>query len=323
MAPSYRLIDYSIRPAKHAERRMLCEAFRRLSKFGAIEHYQYVGFGAIWFADFTLMHRALGIARMFCIEREVHHRERFEFNRPFGGVELMFGNSAQELPKIDWRNRTIAWLDYDDQLSPSILADVRHIAGSASSGSMLVVSVQAQTRPLQRTGDDDPPLEVETVEQFRSVFGASRTPAEMADSDLSGWKLARLYRKVISDEIADGLSAANAGRGSGQRLKFKQVVSIEYADGAKMTTIGGVFVDEGQEPIYSSCDFERLSFFRPSFESLRLEVPKLTPKEMREIERVLPQENGNIVNVKPIPESDTRAFASLYRYLPSFVSFEP
>jgi hypothetical protein len=302
---------------------MLCEAFRRLSKFGAVEHYQYVGFGAIWFADFSLIHRSLGISKMFCIERELGHRHRFEFNRPFGGVELMFGNSAQELPKIDWRNRSIVWLDYDDQLNPSILADVRNVAGSASSGTMLIVSVQAQTRPILRMGDDDAQTEVTTVEQFRSVFGPGRTPTEMTEGDLIGWKMARLYRRVILEEISDGLSAVNAGRGHGQRLKFKSVVSIEYADGAKMTTIGGVFVDEGQEPIYNSCDFERLAFFRGGLDALRLEVPKLTPKEMREIERVLPHEDLETLQIDHLPASDVRAFASLYRYLPSFVSFEP
>jgi hypothetical protein len=317
------LIDYSIRPAKHAERKMLCEAFRRLAKFGAVEHYQYVGFGAIWYADFTLFHRALGINRMFCIEREVHHRTRFEFNRPFGGIELMFGNSAQELPKIGWNNRTICWLDYDDQISVSILTDVRTVANSACSGTALVVSVQASTKPVYENADGDK-VEVEDVAKFREVFGAARTPDGISERDFVGWRMSKLYRDMIVLEIEEALRVKNVGRAVGNRINFRQVVSMEYADGARMATVGGIFVEEGHEATFRFCDFEGLSFYRGNNDNaLRIEIPKLTPKEMREIEKSLPTADIDTLECAPSPASDARAFARLYRYLPSFASFDP
>ncbi|WP_156433229.1 O-methyltransferase [Sinorhizobium sp. GL28] len=323
MTASYRLIDYSVRPAKHAERRMLCDAFRRLSKFGAVEHYQYVGFGAIWFSDFSLFHRALGISRMYCIEREVHHRERFEFNKPFGGIEMMFGRSSQELPKIDWRRRTICWLDYDDQLNVDILADARTVANAATSGTAIFVSLQASTKPTYDVSPDEK-AEVETVEKFREVFGARRTPNEMTMKDLSAWRMSRLYRDIVVNEINDALIARNSTLPAGQRLSFRQIVSMEYADGAKMATIGGVFVEEGQEAVFNACDFERLPFFRANNENaVRIEIPKLTPKEMRAIEKLLPADSIATLACEPAPGRDARAFALLYRYLPSFASFDP
>jgi len=39
---SYRDINYALRPAKAVERKMLCEAFRRLYPFGNIDAYRYV-----------------------------------------------------------------------------------------------------------------------------------------------------------------------------------------------------------------------------------------------------------------------------------------
>jgi hypothetical protein len=42
MTESYKRANYQLRPAKHAERMMMCDAFRRL-KFGSVESYQYVG----------------------------------------------------------------------------------------------------------------------------------------------------------------------------------------------------------------------------------------------------------------------------------------
>jgi len=300
---------------------MLCDAFRRLSKFASVETYQYVGFGSIWFTDFSMFHRALGIQKMISIERAKEHRERFEFNVPFGGVEMRFGNSAAELPKIDWSYRTIAWLDYDDPLAPSMLSDVRLVAEKAIGGSVLVVSVQAESAPLiEKDGEK---RSVTSPEEFREVFGVQRTPSELEIGELRGWKLSSTIRKMILSEIRDALEAVNSSRMPAQHINFKQITAIEYQDGAKMTTVAGIFVDKGQEAIFSSCAFNELSFYRAGTDVLRIEVPKLTPREMRALEKFLPTANPSSITHKPMPEKDAVSFAELYRYLPSFSSFEP
>jgi len=71
MPPSYRIINYALRPAKAIERRMLCAAFERLHPFQRIQDYRYVGFGSIYFSDFQLLHRQLGITDMLSIERDI------------------------------------------------------------------------------------------------------------------------------------------------------------------------------------------------------------------------------------------------------------
>lgn len=50
--PSFLAVDYRIRTNKSTERRMLADAFRRLSTFGQLEDYRYVGFGSTTFVDF-------------------------------------------------------------------------------------------------------------------------------------------------------------------------------------------------------------------------------------------------------------------------------
>ncbi|ACL58818.1 O-methyltransferase [Methylobacterium nodulans] len=324
MTASYRSIDYSIRPAKFAERRMLAEAFRRLSKFATIESYQYVGFGSIWFSDFTHFHRALGIERMISIEREAAHSARFEFNKPFRGIEMRFGESAAELPKIDWSLRSIVWLDYDDPLNKSMLADLRTIALAATSGSVVTISVQAETPPLVSVDTSEGELRPSSgIDELKAAIGVARVPSDAVDSDMRGWKLARLLRQALLSEIEDCLSSRNSGRPQGQWIDFRQIGAWEYADGAKMTTISGVFVDRGQASIFASCAFEELSFYRPSLDAMRIEVPKLTPKEMRDIETRLPLVNGQDIDPGHAPLRDARQFATFYRYLPAFASFEP
>ena len=88
MAASYREIDYRIRPAKYAERLMMVEAFRRL-RFGSIESYQYVGLGSVYFSDFSLIHRTLGISKMVSIEKNEEDKSRFIENAPFSCIELL------------------------------------------------------------------------------------------------------------------------------------------------------------------------------------------------------------------------------------------
>src|SRR5688572_6866900 len=85
-------VRYLARPAKAIQRRMVVDACRRLGPFGAPENFEYVGFGALEFVDFHLMRRGVGIIRMTSIEHDFARRERYEFNRPYGDVNVLIGS---------------------------------------------------------------------------------------------------------------------------------------------------------------------------------------------------------------------------------------
>ena len=322
MTASYRLINYSLRPAKFAERKMLAEALARLRVFGSLRTYRYVGFGSIWYADCVLFHRTLGIEQLISIEREQDHEDRFLFNKPYHGIELRMDDSAAVLPNLDWGHRTIVWLDYDDPLSPAVLDDVRTVAGRACPGTALIVSVQAE-KILDKRKSKEEPIHVTRREQFRRYFGDARTPLKLPGAALRGWGLSTSSRRIVRDEIENGLQVANAARAPGQRMKFRQIVAFEYADGAKMTTIGGVFADAGQNAVFESADFGDLPFFRTGDSALRIEVPLLTSREMRELDRSLPCPEGEAIDSGAIPGRDGKHYAALYRYLPNFAAYEP
>ena len=233
MPPSYRQIDYRLRPAKHAERLMLCETLRRL-RFHCLEDYQYVGLGSIYFADFRLLHRTLGMTRMFSIEKQTNDAARFEWNRPYAGISMLFGRTEERLSEIDFSLPTIIWLDYDDPLTGVVINDLRTVAHSAGHGSVLVVTVNAQPRRVNESGAD-------MLDQVKAELGASRIPSEMDLESLRGWGLAGLYRRVVDSEIRDALSNANAVRPASENRSFEQIFYFQYEDGAKMVTAGGVF----------------------------------------------------------------------------------
>lgn len=74
--PSFEKINYSLRPAKNIERKMILEALYRLSSFHSIREYQYIGFGSTFFTDFSLFHKNMGINDLYSIEIEEDYKER-------------------------------------------------------------------------------------------------------------------------------------------------------------------------------------------------------------------------------------------------------
>ena len=311
MAPSYRQIDFRLRPSKHVERVMLCEAFRRL-RFHVMEDYQYVGLGSVFFADFRMVHRHLGISHMFSIEKQAHNCERFEWNKPYSGITMMFGETEQRLSDVNFAAPTIIWLDYDGPLVMSVIRDIRNVAHAASHGLVLVVTVNAHPRQPNDDGAD-------MLDQVRAELGNERIPARTDLTALRGWGLADLYRRVGDSEIRDALSTANGVRHSAERLDYEQLFNFQYDDGAKMATFGGVFFARNKRPEFEACAFDRLMFIRQGTDAFRIRAPKLTLREVAHLERQLPLPEGTDLDFGPIPQSDAERYIELYRYLPTFV----
>lgn len=319
MTASFRKIDYSLRPAKHAERRMLCEIFRRVSPFEPVEKYPYVGMGSLWFSDFILFHRILGVKEMISIDRS-GARDRLEANKPFRSITMDFRSTNDALPKLDWTRRQFIWLDYDDQIDLAKLQDMKTIATRALSGTVLSVSVQCETA-----------LEVEearlagettAIERFRTRFGRERVASEVWDDDLMGWQFAKLSRELLVAEINEALAVRNIGIDLRDKIAFRSICDIQYSDGAKMTTLVGMFVATKDARLFKRCGFDNLDFIEPKKERLiHIEVPKLTVREIRRLEQQLPKASGQW-DLQGIPAKDAKTFAALYRYLPNFAVLE-
>jgi hypothetical protein len=307
---SYRRIDYRIRPAKHVERLMMCEAFRRL-RFGSIEDYQYVGLGSVYFSDFSLYHRALGLKTMFSIEQEVQDQARFLFNRPYLNVEMMWGTTSSELPKIDLSSRSIIWLDFDGTLSRSMIEDLRGIATRCCSGTVVAMSVQANPSRF------DPANPSANATELAERLNPDRIPTNLTDEQLLGWGTARVFREVLSNELEVVLSERNGSLRAGQKLLARQIFNFHYEDGAKMLTVGWVIFDEGQRSIFEGCSFDTLAFTRTGDDAFRIDIPKITSPEVRTLMQQIPLADDGALVLGCIPESDAKHFLNIYRYFPN------
>jgi len=320
MSSSFRKIDYSIRPAKHAERRMLCEIFRRLNPFQAIEEYTYVGFGSLWFSDFVLFHRSLGIKKMISLEKSQAEgvENRLEANKPFGAIDIIMENSSMVLPGLDWSSPHFVWLDYDNPLDPNMLLDVGTIASRVVSGSILCVTVQCHRSPVVDEAESEGHGPNAMI-RFRELFHPDRIPQDTSESDLMGWPFGKVSRTMLENEINSALATRNGQLHERKMMLFKKICDLEYEDGAKMTTVVGIFVEEHDKEKMDACGFDQLDFLPESSTRLRISIPKLTVREMRHLERQLP---GELDDLAAIPVSEARHFANLYRYLPNFAVLE-
>lgn len=254
---------------------------------------------------------------MLSIERDEAHEGRFKFNRPFNCIRIEFGDSNDVLPELQWDARTILWLDYDGKLDSNVLTDVKYACTSVVSGSVLIVTVNAH--PDKETGTPINELSERRMQQLTERIGAEKIPGDVDGTDLRGWEEAKVYRRIVENEILQTLSERNGGRDLGSKMKYKQLFNFHYADGPKMLTTGGLLYDEGHEDAVNGCGFDRLEFVRSSPDDPYLiEVPSLTYREIRHLDSQLPTADHTSLEAHSIPRKDLERYARLYRYFPTF-----
>lgn len=315
MTGSFEKINYRLRPAKHAERFMLCDVFRRLA-FAPIETYQYVGFGSVSFVDFRLYHRALGIMDMTSIELggDEAVEERFQKNVPFSGISMRFGHSSEVLPTIDFDKPSIVWLDYDDRLTRSMAADLGSVARTIKSGSFVGVTFAAPfpTDKSQREAEMG-----RLKGDFPESLGDDADPKMMLKDGL-----AKFGRSALGNLLSQALRDADVGKDQADQRQAEQVCFFRYADGMQMVTVGWVIVANRDVETLARCRFSDLPFVRNNDAAFQITVPMVTATEVREMERLLPG-SADDMTLEWIPIEARRAFVSLYRYLPHYANFEP
>lgn len=307
MAGSYEQINYTLRPAKNIERKMLAEALSRLAAFSPLQHYQYVGLGSTFFSDFTLFHRTLGIERMISIEQDHHKKDRFIFNRPYNCIEVHFGKSNDLLPSIPWAEPLIVWMDYDSKPSQGILIDLAHFCRHAIHGSAMIVSVNVHNL---------------TLKALRRHLGEEKIPDGVSPASLMEWGGANVCRDILANEIMDRLNERNGTLGVGDKLEFRQLFNFRYRDGARILTFGGILFRSAGLDQLGRCSFGNLAFIREGPEPYEIEVPVLTLQEIRGIDSELPGGDMNKFIEMGIPERDLEKYKRIYRYFPRFTEAE-
>jgi hypothetical protein len=287
--PSFHRVDYSIRTNKHIERRLVFDQLKRMEAAFSLPNYRYLGLGSMWFVDFILAHRILGISNMWSIEHK-EEADRAEFNKPYDCIEIKRGLVSAVLDAmnpVDWSVPSVAWLDYDGRFDDDVRANCERYLRKAAVGSVVVISVNAHRNSYRPgVGTDKEP----SVKTLRDLLGdAVPTNAGLGKPDVS----LQEFPALLSRSLLNYMSGVV--RGSGRETeqmpdRFVPLFDLYHEDNAPMVTVGGIVVSWKQlaelEKLFE-LDVPRL-FSGDAAARDVLDLIPLTMKEKMALDRLLP-----------------------------------
>ena len=232
------------------------------------------------------------------------------------------------LPTLDWTAKSIVWLDYDARLTTSALGDIGTFCNQATSGSALVISVNAQAEPEpsdldkkafeQATGN---PFDIAAYKLSQlERFIPDRVPMGTDGKKLRKNGVAEVFYQVIINEIEAVLSRRNTLVSPEARMRWGQFAHFRYSDGALMLTVGIVLHTEGETEVYRSCAFDQLSFYRDGVDAYEIQVPALTTREINHLNSQLPllDVGKKALSCEGVTERDIKIYSEIYRFFPNY-----
>jgi len=230
-------VQYDLRPAKQAERRILLEILKLGAKSGLDpSNYKYLGFGGFKFYDFEMLFRHLGIQDMTSLEIDESLFPRCHFNKPFGFIETHQVSLGEYLGTSTFRKPLVAWLDYDCPLTRDVVDDLQTIGSKAPVGSFVFATIDARLpsdwqkyTPAQRVGilSDE-------------LGGFALNPSS---SNVQPNNFPKYAEKVLWAALKAGLSKRSDGI-------FLPLVRIFYSDTTLMITAGGLLCPSNIEAAF-------------------------------------------------------------------------
>jgi hypothetical protein len=282
--PSFERFDYLLRANKHVERKLVFDTLQRAaaSQISLLDH-RYLGFGSMWFGDFRFAHKQLGINLLTSIEK-AEFRDRADFNKPYGCIEVLGGDALDVLSKFDaarWSLPYVAWFDFDGRLDESIVELLEIFMLKAAKNSVVIVTVNAN-RGSYRTKSPDPKSREDTsVGMLEKLLGATMIDVKYSPGILAGGTYSDInvdvFPKCLSESMLTFLQhkIVQNGRSEGsESVHFVPLFSIGHRDGAQMATVGGALASLADRTRWSDIQIKSaLSDYRS------LELVPITIKE--------------------------------------------
>lgn len=308
---SYEKVHYEYRPAKQVERRMLLHAFHELRNLGyTISSYEYTGLGSIYFVDFVLFHRYLGLTRMTSVEGDNDIKNRVEFNCPYKLITVVHDDMSAQIARLSPERHHILWLDFDSILTEELLDAVHLAAAQLSVQSILLVTVDVE--PPGRPEDGLPNWNpTEWMRHYRREAGAHFWRG-ISRRDFARDALPATNARILQTVIDQGLRVRDAD--------FIGMFSFLYADGHRMLSVGGMIgIDEDRRRI-QSLNREDLFFMRDNIteEPFLIRVPLVTRMERLYLDQNMPCRKNWSPSAFEMKLDDVEDYRKIYRYYPAY-----
>lgn len=301
---SFHKVSYDLRPAKQIERRMLIDACQKLSLAGfPISDYQYTGMGSIYFVDFILFHKLLGIDKLVSVEISTSITKRLKFNKPFQQVEIQVCPIGDVIPQLSRDRRHILWLDYDGVICSEYLTDVVLAGTYLTTGSILLITVDVEPPGGESPAD----WRDYFITEAGDYLGTGKGAKDFTRTNLTEKNISILNRAIMRGLV-------------GREAEFIPLFNFAYADGHRMLTLGGMIGTEQERRQVHSSSLVKTPFYRPSFGTAPYEihVPRLTRKERLYLDGYMPCNEKWKPKDFELPPDAVLAYREIYRFFPAY-----
>lgn len=336
--PSFERFDYLLRTNKHIERKLVFDVLSAAARSTDFSKYWYLGFGSMWFGDFRLAHRLLGIDVMISIERS-DYAPRAMFNRPFAGVTVEPGECGDVLKRLQpstWEKPLVAWLDYDGHLNSDIVVDIDRILSMAQPDSVVAVTVNAARNTYRVRGQGGPKsrsdLGVGVVESF---LGPACIAARFQPTVTGAGAQQEISEKIFPEFLIDAIMTYMSHKivslarvANGERLTFVPLFRLHHRDGADMVTVGGAITRESGAAAWETALARQPTVTDGTGQAAytALDLIPITVKEKIALDACLPSSAENEGYMEAAKEAglklddeDIRKYERFYRHFPVFV----
>ena len=303
-------VNYSLRPSKNIQRQLVFDGIRLLQGSLSLENPVYIGFGSVWFTDFTIAHKLLGVRDMVSIEGNDILSKRAAFNAPYATVTVKHGMSGAILPELfaDDALRTrpwIIWLDYVSALDEAVRDDIRAVIENAPKDSLLLITFNGHEMSYGR-GSERP-------DRLHDILGAV-VPDDLAKNACQGDRMQAALADLTLDFMTS--TAAEMSRPGG----FVPAFRVIYQDGAPMVTVGGILPAKGAARVAADV-VGRPDW--PGKPEAPIKAPHLTMREAAVLQAQLPSNEPLSRQIVQdlgfdLEDEELQAYERYYRQYPAF-----
>ncbi|ENU60078.1 hypothetical protein L291_2664 [Acinetobacter guillouiae MSP4-18] len=322
-------INYSVRPGKSIERKMIRDILSRLFVFYPLKEYQYIGFGSKYFTDFTLFHKSINLKKMISLEQDIENSERYNFNKPFQCIEICFERSSEWLMAKEGINEpSIVWFDYDGSFDQTMVDDCCNLARKLNSGSVFALSFNYTAPKEEQLSRKFPDTTVNPYLQwFEELFGTSHIDPTMDTRGLSDkFKFLKRLIPILESVLDKVISERNEFiEDTNEKFLIKPLFSFTYRDGAPMATIGWILIHNKHFANYELMKLGEFEFCSENMEEpYDIDPANLTIREIRYLSEIVSNLDGELDDdqIKYFTNDEISSFKKLYKYFPAFTEIE-
>jgi len=319
-------VPYHQRQNKHVERQLFLDILRHVDRWRPMDKFLYVGFGGIYFEDFKLLHRQLGIDQMISIEQEQWLIARQNANLPYGCIEPRHQLSGDFIQRVEEVRREyqhahhlLIWLDYVKASElPDQLSEVRALVPKLDANDMLKVTLSANPRWLKAGTRTE--LE-NRLENLINKVGAQYLPEGLTEEDVENDRLPNVLLDALARKISEAMTES-------PRLFFQPLGCYVYRDSVTMLTATGIVLHRAdQDEFLARTRFKDFEFASLDWELHEIAVPDLSLQERLILDKNLfgrtAPEIGQKLGFRFAEDLDDSQelienYRKLYRYYPNY-----